>query len=232
MASHRRASGTAESRSAGSRNSSRADPERRSVAAAFIATTGGESGGGSSTPEAKLKVFSSSGGRSPSAGFSTMGTAQAKSSCARTSFGDFFGCQLGWALSHTAQRAAVAALTLWWRTFFVNEADALSGRMDAYHSEADSHRRHEKHKRYADDRFHRQSPFPDCITFGAHQSDTDLTQVLVLGFWDMIQNTRNRCYKRRPGPRLEAESARDGSSLLIGECDGFGRLPASTSFSL
>src|SRR6185437_12055684 len=41
-----------------------------------------------------------------------------------------------------------------------DEADALSGRMDAYHSEADSHRRQEKHKRYADDRFHRQMPFP------------------------------------------------------------------------
>src|SRR6185437_12055685 len=28
-------------------------------------------------------------------------------------------------------------------------------------------------------------PFPDCITFVAHQSDADLTQVLVLGFWDI-----------------------------------------------
>src|ERR1700744_4646876 len=35
------------------------------------------------------------------------------------SAGLFLGCQLGWALSHAAQRAAVAALTLWWRTFLV-----------------------------------------------------------------------------------------------------------------
>ena len=35
-----------------------------------------------------------------------------------------------------------------------DEAHALRGSMDAYHSEADSHRCHEQHQRYADDRFH------------------------------------------------------------------------------
>src|ERR1700742_4649153 len=80
---------------------------------------GGASGGGSSSSVGKLKPVSWSGGSSPSTGFSIIGTAQAKSSCARVSAELFLGCQLGWALSHAAQRAAVAAETLWWRIFLV-----------------------------------------------------------------------------------------------------------------
>src|SRR6185437_6674134 len=175
----------------------------------FIATTGGESGGGSSTPEAKLKVFSSRGGRSPSTGFWTMGTAQAKSSCARTSLGDFFGCQLGWALSHTAQRAAVAALTLWWRTFVMKRTHSV----DAWTPTtprliATAVRRSTSGTRTIG--FIDRCPFPACITFVAHQSDADLTQVLVLGFWDMFGIRETVVTNAGPAPgwgrnRSEAE---------------------------